>query len=490
MSKYLDKVFNLVSLLAVSMLIVPLAATLLGSTAQGGGKTIILLVVLACTIGYACQALYAKLTGKKASTDGFDSRRDGVLNRFSFINAAVPILVCAVIAVGSFFLFEAYLTSLWKQGILIYYDVVYPLIYAIILFVCNIAGICIWFYPLERLADLRVILGSVVLYLIETFFLILNSAVLKENIDLGPVLGVPVGIFISCLLIILSQSVMTTKYRGSVVSVITPSARFYNLFLVIILVLAFLLVSVFTYVCVAGITILIKSLIYVALFRTFYGASNEYGYNAYDYEYVDSEEAGRMFTRDVMTPENQYIIAVFLMFLLLSVALFALAKSGILRKILRGIREWIRMIIYTILLGTDIMKHADMDIGFDPFFNYKDEKKSLQNAAIRDYDAMAEDTDTYRYFMSRLGRLKTFDEQLCYAYSVLLKMYKKINIALKSSDTPREVKGKVIKSIPSDEITQITADFEKIRYGEEVPDDFEASQVLNRICNVIKRYMF
>ena len=49
---------------------------------------------------------------------------------------------------------------------------------------------------------------------------------------------------------------------------------------------------------------------------------------------------------------------------------------------------------------------------------------------------------TTKTFIRELGRLRDYDSQLCYAYSVLLKMYKKMNIALKQSDTPRQVEKK------------------------------------------------
>ena len=161
-------------------------------------------------------------------------------------------------------------------------------------------------------------------------------------------------------------------------------------------------------------------------------------------------------------------------------------KTGLVQKFLR----WLREFIDTILIGSSIIKSS-----FDPnaeegTYNYRDERRKLQNAGIRDFDAMAESTDNYRLFLQRLGRLRTYDEQLCYAYAVLLRMYKKMNIPLKISDTPRENEAKVSHALAVSEIEKITADFEAVRYAGHTPDDAEASRILGDICAVIKRYLF
>jgi hypothetical protein len=103
---------------------------------------------------------------------------------------------------------------------------------------------------------------------------------------------------------------------------------------------------------------------------------------------------------------------------------------------------------------------------------------------------MAEDTDSYRAFMTRLGKLKTYDEQLCYAYAVLIRMYKKMNISIKHSDTPRETEKKVKNALSDAEISKITADFEAVRYAEQDPGEAEAAEILSNICNAVKRYMY
>ena len=126
----------------------------------------------------------------------------------------------------------------------------------------------------------------------------------------------------------------------------------------------------------------------------------------------------------------------------------------------------------------------------DGIYNYKDEKKLLQKAQIQDISSLAADTDNYRTFLSRLGKLKNYDEQLCYAYAVLLRMYRQMNIALKVSDTPREVKRKVIRALSEEEIAHITEGFEAIRYAEKQPSDAEASAILSEICSAVKRYMY
>jgi hypothetical protein len=144
----------------------------------------------------------------------------------------------------------------------------------------------------------------------------------------------------------------------------------------------------------------------------------------------------------------------------------------------------------TIFIGADIFKTS-----FDPnavggMYNYKDEKKKLQSADIGDFTELADSTDTYKLFLQRLGKLKTYDEQLCYAYVMLIRMYKKMNIPLKLSDTPREMEQKVSRALTENEIQQITKDFESIHYAEVQKNDAEAAAILNNLCATIKRYLY
>jgi hypothetical protein len=489
--RFYDRVFNLVALVAVAMLTVPLFLIFLGGTIPYSGPILSLFAVLSTGIGYGLQWGFASLTGKTSSRDGYDDPTRGVLGKFSIAYAAVPLFISLLLAVGVFFLYNMILMRMYEgavfleNGGFVHYTVLYPICAAILFFVAALSGCVIWFYPVERLTGIYLVMGACTLFLIESIFLSVTARATAINSAhfIGINLGIPFIVFFLCVLVIYNQSNLQKKYRGSVVSVITGAERRYNLFLVLLLAVLFAVIFGIAYVMVVGFSYLMRLLLFVVLYHLFHNEAGG-GTLGRNYEYFDSDEATGAVKS--MSPENQYIIGVFFL-LLFSIAVLLLAwRTGVLKKIWLKIRDFIE----TVLIGIGIFR-----ISFDPnekdvIYNYKDEKKKIQKAQIGDYRSLAESTDSYGLFISRLGKLKTYDEQLCFAYAVLRRMYKKMNVELKDSDTPREVEGKVRRALTESEIRKITEDFESIRYAEREPDDAEASSILSNICTAVKRYMY
>lgn len=492
-ARFYDRLFNLVALAAVAMLTVPLFLIFLGGTIPFSGPILSAFAVLSTAAGYGLQWGFAKLTGKTASRDGYDDPTRGVLGKFRFSYAFVPMLTALLLSVGVFFLYNTIVMRMYvdavflENGLFVHYTILYPLCAAVLFFIAALSGCIVWFYPVERLTNLYLLMGACVLFFLESVFLSVTARATQINsanfVRLN--LGIPFFIFFLCVLVIYNQSNLQKKYRGSVVSVITSSERRYNLLLVLLMTVLFAVVMAVVYVMLMGLSVLLRMLLFVVLYHLFHGQEGG-GPLGRNYEYYDSDEASNYLRRDVMSPENQYLMAVFFL-MAFFIALFLLGwRTGLLKKLWLKIRDFIE----TVLIGIGIFR-----ISFDPneadgIYNYKDEKRQIQKAGIRDYHEMADDTDTYRAFMTRLGRLKTYDEQLCYAYAVLIRMYKKLNIALKSSDTPREMEKKVKHALSDEEISKITADFEAVRYAEREPDDAEAAAILNVICSAVKRYMY
>lgn len=497
--KIFEKVLGLIVLLAASMLTVPVALMLFTNQTRsvftGAERVMPVFSVAATFFGYFIQSVFAKMTGKVSSHDGYVVDGKNTLLHFHVKHAVIPITIYILISIPLFLLSNAVFQILYDNGQMEYISVVYGLSVALLFLFSAIIGCVIWFYPIERLTNINILIGAGVLFYAEMFFATLIVAPLFSmgfgvltHPTVTTVIGPPFIIFTICILVIFNQNNMQRKFRGSVVSVITPSARMYNLFLVFMLLLILVLMVLLVYIVISAISLILYAIVFVFAYQIFYNKPvDEYDYNA---DYVDSEAVSNNFQRNVMSPENQYLLAVFFLLILSVAAIFLLASTGRLRLIIERIRTWFRDLLDSFLIGRDIFKNAgDRELS-DEIYNYKDEKKQLQNASIRDYRNLAEQTDTYKLFMLRLGRLKSYDEQLCYAYAVLLKMYKKINISLKTSDTPREVENKVRRSLTPEEIRKITDDFERIRYAEEEVSDIEATSILNNICAVIKRYMY
>ncbi|MGN1409762.1 MAG: hypothetical protein ACI4XJ_06255 [Eubacteriales bacterium] len=493
MTKILDKLLGMVSLIGAAMLMVPLSILLLGVSFPDAVTVMPVLAVLFTFLGYYVQSLNAKVQKKRASLDGFSSIKEGVLSGYKMKYAAMSYLILILLAVPLTFLYDLGMKLMLQNAVILYYDSIYPVLFDTLYFLSSAIGVVMWFYPVSRLSNVYVVFAGAILFYAETFFVLLMSYTLGSEINyisITAVIGIPFVIFNICVLLIFNQSNLQKHYKGSVVSVMTPSARIYNMFLVFLVILLFLAVSWVVYTIFSGFWLIIKSIIYVALFRIFNSSGSSGDMRQYDY--VDSDEARAKFSRDVLSGNNgDGGIVTRFVFVIAVIAIIVIGiKTGWIFKVIKRIREWFADVINTFVIGRDIFKNAFNPAEDDETYNYKDEKKRIQNAAVRDYDLMAEQTDDYKYFMQQLGRMKNYDEQLCYAYTVLLKMYRKINISFKNSDTPREVEGKVSRAMSDARIKKITADFEKVHYAEIEPDDREASEILGNICEEVKRYMY
>ncbi len=486
MNKIFDKIFNLISLMAVATMTVPIALMMLNGTFPASSYMLPAITISSTFFGYIIQSMVSKAANKRASKDGFESITEGVLAGFSLKYAGIPITLFFILSILAGFIFNAYMQFLLDNWIIEYHSLVYTIMMVFLVFISAFAGCVIWFYPIERLANIYLLLLSFAIYVIE-FALTYLTALPETNSVF--ILGLAFAVFLVCMLIVFNQNSLQKKYRGSVVSVMTPSARMYNLFLVFMLFVILLAVLSVTYVIASAIYIIARITVYYIAYRMFYGYTapqTEYR----DYYVLDGEEAANMFMKNAVSQDDKILLSYFFVGTLTLAAIIVGLRTGILQKMYKAVRAWIIDFFTTIFIGKDFIKISFDPNSVDEIYNYKDEKKKLQNADIRDFEKMAASTDTYKLFLQRLGRLKTYDEQLCYAYTMLIKIYKKMNINLKLSDTPREVEKKVIHAVSSNEIDRITSDFESVRYAEDEKNDEEASAILNNICNTIKRYLF
>lgn len=487
LNQFFNRIFNLVSLIAVAMMMVPFALMLLNGTFPQSSLILTAVAIVSTVFGYIVQNAVSKAAHKTASTDGFGSFSEGILEGFSLKYAGVPITIFIVLSVPVLFIHNAIMQAMCDAGIITYNTIIYAILMAVIFLVSAIMGCVIWFYPLERLANIYILLASAVIFFIEFALALVTS---QPGTNTLTVLGFAFAVYLVCMMIIFNQNSLQQKYRGSVVSVMTPSARMYNLFLVFILFLCLLAVFAVTYVTLSGLYLLGRIVLIYVMYKFFYGVTNpESEYD--EYSYLEGDEAADLFMKNAMMDEgDRVLLSYFFAGGLTLIAVIVGLRTGVLQKAFRAAKAWLIDFFTTIFIGSDIFRTS-----FDPnavggMYNYKDEKKKLQTADISDFVELADATDNYKLFLQRLGKLKTYDEQLCYAYVMLVRMYKKMNIPLKLSDTPREVEKKVSRALTQEEIEQITRDFESIHYAEVQKSDAEAAAILNNLCTTIKRYLY
>lgn len=490
--------YRLIPLVCVSMLLVPPISVILSAAFLVDNVLAVramplfgipILTVAAVFLGFFLQTVYAGLLGKRVSVDGLE-RNGTTMDHFHFANAVLPIVAAVLCAIGTGVALDRYLFHLYRIDVMPNYfeSSLYPFFAAALCFISVLCGIVLWFYPMERLMSMYFLLGSfAVLFAFYLFTALFSVPAIREisSLYFAPCMIV---YFITAT-ILYNQRYLSQNCRGSVVAVIRPEDRAYNIGLVLSLFLLLLCSLGVFYVLIRGLYLILRALVMITLFRIFYNGEDD-ATNYRNYGYVTGEEAQKMVFSGQRGDNSVLYVFVFLV---LCIIIFTiLIRSGKLKEFWKAIVAWIADFFSTIRLGAHFFK-----ISFDPNaleaedINFKDEKKRLQNAAIRDYTEMAARTDSYRQFLTRLSRLPDVDEQIAYAYTVLVRMYREGSIPLKTADTPREIACKV-KNGTSDgqSIEKITDAFETVRYAEKVVGASDAQTILSDMCAIIKRYLF
>ncbi len=489
MEQKLSRFFNLVSVLGAACVASPAVTLFLGGIGIPGGVFFLPLGGFCSVVfGYLLQHLSAHILGQRVSYDGYDDVKRGVMSRFKVTYAMVPILLLILLSLLLKSGAEALFTHLAETGAIDRrVDADYTaLVSAILFFLCGTGGIAVWFYPMERLSNIYVTIFGSAVFLAEFIFAMMSPV--KEAAVV--ITSVCFALFVLCMMVIYNQSNLQRTYRGTVVSVASPSARFYNLLLVLVLLICLVLALGAAYIILSGLYLIGSFLFFLVMYKIFYG--QEVGSDRKVYEYADPEEVAVDFTKTLVRNGGNTIMPLFFMMALVIVLLVLGSKTGILQKIVHRIAEALHEFFYTVKLGKQVFigTNAADFLEMPGIRNYKDEKKKLQNAAIREYTKMAEGTDSYKRFLSQLSALPDAEAQLNFAYVMLVTVCRKRCGSMRLSDTPREIEPKVTHLVPKEEIDEITRLFEEVKYGERELAPHDAARVLEKMCAVIKRYIF
>ncbi len=486
MEQKLTRFVNLVPVVCVICYAIPAALILLNGLGLPWDRTI--LPAAACCsvlLGYIFQHIMAKILGLKVERFGFVGRSKGRIEKFRIAFAPIPVLLIAVLAILLFFCLYDLFIQLGKAGIIerLNNDYAYPLLAAILFFICGLFGVAIWFYPIERLSNYSFIHISSVIFILE----IVGAAISTDRNELMTAVGVCFFVFVICLMLIYNQTNLQRTYLGTVVADVSPRVRLYNICLVLFLLVCLAVTLGVTYVIVRGLYIIGSFLVFLVLYKVFY--MEEVQRYQQNYHYPTPEETAEDFTKVLVENGGNTIVPLFFMIAIVIVLLIIGAKTGLLQKLIAYIKEVIREFLFTMKLGKEIMAETDLyDIPMNG--NYKDEKKKLQDAMIREYTELADSTDKYAMFLRRLAKLPDADAQLTFAYAMMVTVCRRESGNLRLSDTPREIRKKVTHLVPEEDIATITRQFELVKYGEKELTAKEASDVLEKMCAVIKRYLF
>ncbi len=482
------------TVLGMAALLIPVNQMLLGIPFSVTPFLLPPVTILLVFLGYGMQSLYALFLGKRSATDSLSTGDVHTFNRFHRTHAIVPITLALVISGLLFwfaytvlpeYLYEVYLEQLYNRNtmvvLLLGENSLLPYLVAILAFCTQLAGIVLWFYPPVRLVSISTIVWVLSIAFLEFLLFFYTGGTATQPYGMA-IVCFSMFLIAVCLILLYNQGNLEQSYRGSVVSYFEGEERKYNLFLVLILLAALVVLFGLTYVVLHGLWTVVTSILWFILYRIlFAGAADG---SSKQYEYIAMAEAHGKKLRE---NSDGYYVGLFIGIAAIAAIVVIAVKTGWLKRIWKQFYQWLWETFGAFLQKRNPVGHPEPEDYRHQ--NYVDEKRRTQNAFIRDYSLMAERIDDYREFTAALSRLPDASAQLCFAYAVLVRMYEKGNVNLKRSDTPREVQYKVLRAVSGEEIKPITAAFEKIRYEEgEVPLE-EAAAILASMCEIIHRYM-
>ena len=475
-----EKLYKAITIFALSCLITPFTYMLFFQTL---GLNIVLTFItplFLLTLGYFIQAAFGKITKVKRKKE--DMAYEGFTKFFDVKNAALPIVICVVIAFVLFNIVTGYMKYRFEVGIDLTYDrdSLYPYMMLMMSAAIMIIGVVMWFYPYSRIISLRTMFVYFALF----------SAVFIFTFSAQWISTICMILFVLCALIILNQSNIIRTINLTKVGVATSRVRLYNIGTVFLFIGAVICTLIVVASILVGLTVVFQFLFYLTLGAMF----NTDG--MVDGTHVADSIGDASFNISLlnMSSDNGAVHALWYLFILIVVLLIiSLIFIKSIRKVFKSISDFFGALINNIIsLFTDMffffsMKNPDID-----YINYKDEEIDVDKVEAKiKMQEFSKKRYSYREYTTKFNSLKTINEKYIFAYQSLIECWQNMDFSLRDADTPRQIRDKVLARTTIEEVPDITAIFEQYHYGNTGNDiEFDA-ETLNRIAvmnKLIEKY--
>lgn len=479
-SAVLNRIFKLLAVVAVSAVIAQVMYLFFSAIAFAMWPVMLIF----CAAGYGLQAIYGTVTGKRhRSRAGYDDETgyEASENPFSPLRAAVPLIVSAIIAVLLYRPYDALYLAVTKITPELVYseNSVYPFLMVIVTFIGFGAGVILWFYPAHRIISLHRMMTFLpimwIAYLIAIF----------TGVPTDP-MTVFLLVFAVCAFIVLNQ---LNIQRGvtDTLTVITNKGRFYNLKLILFVLISMLAIVIVMAAIVTGVMRILQIILLMVISASTNGSSGVTGeYNDYnDLDTIYSEYGNLL---GLHQPLGERML--FVLFVILFIgALFLMISRGtdMTKRFIERVREWFSELFMFFMDAwhyNGIRRDSDCE-----FLNYRDEEIKLQNADIRDYEKKTVvRTNSYKEFVSRLNSLQTYPEKIRFAYVTLMASYRARGMGNKTTETPREARLRIEARTSERGLGQITSAIEAIDYKETELTENDSHEAVVTMCRIIEKH--
>ena len=466
-----EKIYKAVALFALSCLITPFVYMLFFQML--GLNIILTFITPICllSLGYFIQAAFGKMTKVKRKKE--DTAYEGFTKFFDIKNAALPIVICVVIAFVLFNVVIGYMKYRFEIGIDLTYDrdSLYPYLMLLMSAVIMIIGVVMWFYPYSRIISLRTMFVYFVLFCVVFIFTFSTQWISTICMIL----------FVLCALIILNQTNIIRTISLTKIGVVTPKVRLYNIGTVFLFIGAVICTLIVVASILVGLTVVVQFLFYLMLGALFKGDVVEGSQMA-----ESIGEASFNISLLSMSSENGAVYALWYLFILIVVLLIiSLIFIKSIRKVFKSIGDFFGALINNIIsLFTDMffffsMKNPDVEVGY---INYRDEEMDVDKVEAKiKMQEFTKKRYSYREYTNKFNSLKTVNEKYIFAYQSLIECWRSMDFSLRTADTPRQIRDKVLARTTIEDVPDITAIFEQYHYGGKTDIEYDA-ETLPRIA--------
>lgn len=478
--KLFSKFYKLLSVIAVTCIVIPLAYMFLYRTLpQGVIIPMYLLGFILVLLGYCMQAFYVKVTsqGRDIRKDYYyDNGFESSESPFKPLRAALPLVVAALIGISCVGVADKVLYFAYKNDIISTYtsESAYPPVIAAFVFILIFLGIALWFFPSHRIISIK----SMLSYFGVILVIYAGSLMLSVPTTM---LSISLVVFFACSFIVLNQTYIQRGITGTVTA-ISSNGRIYNMKLMIV---AFAIVLFVLFVF----SVILIGIGFVLRFVIAYLASQMLAASSDVEDYYDVGDVKNKFS-DVLF-ENQPIgdklmIVLCILLFIGAIVFFIFRGHTATKRLIENIKLWLRE-IFLFFMSLRDFSFVKNEYSVD-YSNYIDETIDLHDPQIRQYDPKTATKRSYREFVSYLNSLDTASDQIRYVYITMLSVFREIGYGIKPSETPRETKSRVHSRTAEHDITDVTNAIETINYIEFEPNGEECERTIRGVCRIIEKY--
>jgi len=481
-----NKIYKFISVIAYIAILTPLPNILVFENWDINPVLRYTLPGLMFAVGYGIQNLCGKVLKikRKAADENISYEQ---INKFFHIKDAVlSVFLTFIIGFGIYNIVEKYMMYRVEIGLDPYYDyyAAYPYIMFIISVIIMIFGIVLWFYPFNRIISMYIIPVSISVFLV---YFLLSSRFSFSQTNLTSLLIICYIVFIICAVFMMNQNYLIKIFNIAKTGIITSKMRFYNAGIIIVFLIGVVLLFIIFAAILIGVSVYFKQLLFITL-----------NANRSSEEYRDAAEIISNFNNITPRLEDKHLNALFMILLNIFriIVVFGILALIFIRKIntvFKSILNFVMMLLnniyaffsnlYTFLFG---IRRKNIEYNFT---NYKDEEEKIIYDHKNAGDLLnVKKIKSYREYISKLNSIRSAREKFKFAYQNLVKCWHDMQINIKASDTPRQIKNKLTAKMIINELHEITDLFELAHYSDKEIDETRLDNNIRSINILIQNY--